>query len=293
MVPEKCILKNDSVCAEILLDWGYARSRYDRSATVGQVRVGKHTFLSRESNGAGGVGLGGVGLTNVFEWKDTALYDSIGIADCFPLPGVGLLKKTDMNPFAFNHDYSVEGFEHQYDISDQRVSVRTLPSYCLGTAMDMTKSYTLEGSSLCVDLSVKNVGEKGIHAYEFCHNFIRFDDHPIDSDYRFVFPYAISPLMRRGEIAMGRSAFRPYRFDAPTASSSFWIGGWEGIKEHWVRIENEALGMSVRIEDEFEPCRVYCWMNPDAGCPEVFRAIDLEPGESVKYRRTYSFHVDE
>lgn len=292
MIPEKCILKNDVLSAEILLDWGYDRSRYDRSATVGQVTMNGHRFLSRESNGAGGVGLGGVGLTNVFEWKDTDLYDSVSIADQFPLLGVGLLKKTDMGPFMFSRDYSVEPFEHQYEITDQRVSVRTLPGYCLGAAADITKTYSLEGNCLCVDISVRNVGEKEIHAYEFCHNFIQFDGREIDAGYRYSFPYSISPLMRRGEIAMGRDGFRPYAFDAPTRSSSFWINGWQGIRSHWVKIEHEELGMSVMIEDAFEPGRVYCWMNPDAGCPEVFASIDLAPGESVSYRRKYRFQAD-
>ena len=48
---------------------------------VEQVWHKGHTFLSRELNSSGGVGLGGVGLVNVFEWRDTALFDSASVAD--------------------------------------------------------------------------------------------------------------------------------------------------------------------------------------------------------------------
>ena len=75
------IIDNGSIRANILLPgWGYDRSRYDWGGMVEQVWYKGHTFLSRELNSSGGVGLGGVGLVNVFEWRDTALFDSASVS---------------------------------------------------------------------------------------------------------------------------------------------------------------------------------------------------------------------
>ena len=288
----KHILETDAIKAEILTDWGYDRSRYDRSGTVGQVTMNGHTFISKELQPSGNTGLGGVGLTNVFEWKDTSLYEQASIADDFPLPGVGLLRKTDTSPFLFTRDYPVTPFEHITEADSTHVSIRTLPHMCLGTAMDITKTYTVEGNSLLVSFKIRNTGRNDVHATEFCHNFIKFDGKDIDSSYKVSFPYSITAKVRRGELIMERDAYRPGKFDGPTASSAFWIYGWEGMQSHWMKISNDALGMSVLIEDDFPVCNFYSWNNPNAICPEVFAPIDLAPGKSVEYTRRYTFSAE-
>jgi len=47
----------------------------------------------------------------------------------------------------------------------------------------------------------------------------------------------------------------------------------------------------VLIEDGVPVCNFYSWNNFNAFCPEVFAPIDLESGESVSYRRSYTFEV--
>ena len=88
-----------------------------------------------------------------------------------------------------------------------------------------------------------------------------------------------------------RAVNRLGEFAGPTESSAFWIRGWEGLKSHWMKLENAAKGMSVLIEDGVPVCNFYSWNNFNAFCPEVFAPIDLESGESVSYRRSYTFEV--
>lgn len=292
MTPKSVVLKNEKMSVQVLLDWGYNRSRYDRGSTIGQVTMDGHTFLSHETDASGGVGLGGVGLATVYEWCDTSLYDSISIADQFPLLGVGLLKKGDTSPFMFTKEYAVEPFTNLYDIGDDYVSIHTLPSYCLGVAVDIVKTYTIKDNSLTVQFAIKNVGDKEIHAVEFCHNFFKFDNKAVDSSYRLTFPYSVEPRMRRGEIIMGKNYYKVGAFDEPTASSSFFINGWDGLKSHWMKIENEENGMSVLVEDDIPVCRGYSWNNPNACCPEIFAPINLKSGENVTYTRKYTFSVE-
>ena len=285
MQNKSVLLESSTTKAEILLDWGYNRSRYDWGGTVGQVTVNGHTFLSRELNSAGGVGLGGVGLTNVLEWRDTALYDNTSPADYFPLLGVGLLKKTDNAPFQFTREYAVEPFDRQIQTDEHSVTIRTMPYLCSGVAVDMKKTYSLEGNTLTVAFEVKNVGSTPVHATEFCHNFFKFDDKAIDSSYCLSFPYTIETKVRRGQVITERDRYRLGAFDGPTESTAFWVNGWQGLNSHWMKLEHEELGMSVLMEDEFPVCYFYSWNNANAFCPETFAPIDLEPEESICYVR--------
>ena len=289
MKQKAAVLKSKDLEVKILLDWGYDRSRYDWGGTVGQVTMNGHTFLSKELNSSGGVGLGGVGLTNVFEWRDTTLYDAASIADFFPLLGVGLLKKTDTAPFLFTRDYPVVPFEHQVETDENRVSIRTMPHLCCGIAADMKKTFSVQDNVLTVAFEINNVGPAPIHATEFCHNFFKFDDHTIDKSYRLTFPYTIETKIRRGQVLAERDAYRLGEFDGPTESTAFWINGWEGLRSHWMKLSNEQLGMSVLMEDDVAVCNFYSWNNANAFCPEVFAPIDLKPGESICYTRKYTF----
>lgn len=147
MMPKELTLSNEFLQVQVLLDWYYKGSRYDWGGTIGQVTVNGHTFLSKEQNADGSTGLGGVGLTNVWEWTDTSIYDRTAMADYFPLPGVGLLKKVDTSPFLFTKTYQVEPYKRQISVEQDSVTIRTLPYFCQNTAMETVKSYHLEKNS--------------------------------------------------------------------------------------------------------------------------------------------------
>ena len=289
MMPKELTLSNEFLQVQVLLDWYYKGSRYDWGGTIGQVTVNGHTFLSKEQNADGSTGLGGIGLTNVWEWTDTSIYDRTAMADYFPLPGVGLLKKVDTSPFLFTKTYQVEPYKRQISVEQDSVTIRTLPYFCQNTAMETVKSYHLEKNKLVVSFHITNTGSEEIHATEFCHNFFQFDGHPIDGTYCLRFPYSIQPELRRGELVISRDRYRLGAFDAPTNSTAFWIKGWQGLQHHWMELSNETLGMSVLIEDLFPVCRFYSWNNPWAFCPETFAPIDLAPGEETSYSRVYHF----
>ena len=146
------ILNNTQLSAEILIDWGYTRSRYDWGGTVKQVKKEGHTFISREERSDGSFGLGGVGLTNVFEWEDTSIYDKAAIADKFPLLGVGLCAKGDTLPFLFTKDYSVTPFQRIIEADNTHVSIRlNVVNFCntmINGYNDFIKEYSIEDTKL-------------------------------------------------------------------------------------------------------------------------------------------------
>ena len=282
MREKNVVLTNGVLSASVLLPGCYTRSRYDHSGMVEQVSLGSNSFLSRERIGEGD-GLGGVGLAFCFEWKDTVLHDSTAIADLFPQLGVGLLKRTDTSPWLFTRDYPVTEFEHTVDISESCVAVRTLPHLCRGVAVEQCRSFSLEGNSLVVTAELRNVGSVPIEAREFCHNFFRFNNHSIDQSYHLSFPYTILPRMRRGQILIERDADKVVRIDDK-------IEGYEGLQEHWMKLENDETKTGVLIQDDFPIEHIYSWSNQTALCPETFIEISLAPDQSKTWRRKYSFY---
>lgn len=282
-------LSNGILTADILLPGSYKRSRYDHSGMVEQVRLGNNTFLSREKIGDG-CGLGGVGLACCYEWKEPELHDETAVADQFLQIGVGLLKRTDTGAWLFNRDYPVTEPEHTVMVGADFAEVHTLPQLCAGMAVDQTRRWSLEGDRLVMTSTLRNVGSRMVNATEFCHNFFRFNGKEIDASYRLSFPYTVIPKLRRGQLLLERDAVRLGAFDEPTASTAFWLNGFEGLREHWMKLENDVTKTGVIISEDFPLCRIYSWNNRDALCPETFIELSLAPGESRSWTRSYLFY---
>ena len=286
------LLRSGRLTAEILTPGtDYQGSRYDWSSMLTQITLdGNHTFLSGERYAGGATGMGGKGLAGCIEWDKPELYDEVDIADSFPMLGIGLVKKGDTMPFQFNKAYAVTApFPRTVETDDSSCTIITNPILSNGIAVQQIKTYALEGATLTIKNSFRNVGSRPIHAKEFVHNFFCFDDHPIDESYCLTLPFRVQPRFRRGELAVGCQTLRPYTFDIPTDSSAAFIDGWQGLRSHTMRLENRDTGTAVIVEDDFPPCHFYFWANPSAFCPEVFCKIDLEPGETIEYTRKYTF----
>lgn len=282
-------IQNEDLTVRILLPGSYSGSRYDHSCMVEQISLGDNTFLSREKIG-NGFGLGGIGLAFCFEWADTSLHDETAIADLFPMIGIGLLKQPDTSPFLFTRDYPVIPFEHLVSTDENSVTVHTLPHLCHGMAFDQIRHVRVDGHSLIVSCSLKNEGSRNILGTEFCHNFFQFNSLPIDSHYRLSFPYSIIPKIRRGQLLIERDALYPGAFDQPTASTAFWLTGYDGLQSHWMKLENDLSHTGILVEEDFPVSKIYSWNNEHALCPETFISLAIAPGESMTWTRKYTFY---
>jgi hypothetical protein len=233
--------------------------------------------------------MGGLGLSGIIEFKDTAAYDETEIADRFPLMGVGLLKKPDTAPFCFFKPYDVLPFQQEYHISDTAACFKTYPLLCRGYAMLQQKTLTISGNSLLLTNRMENVGEKFLRLHEFNHNFFCFDGREVDESYVLTLPYQMAVTVRRGLVISGFNTVSVRAMDESSASAAFLIRGYEGLSGHYMRLENRLTGTSVFIEEDFNAVRFYNYANAGAICPETFCSIDLEPGEIFSFGRKYTF----
>ena len=282
------ILKNDMLTVEIAEPGKeYARSRYDWTGMVKQVTLdGAHTFFLPEQV----EGLGGRGLVGVYEFRDDTLYKEAEIADRTPLIGVGLLKKADTDAFCFWKEYDVLPFHRTWRQTENSVIFETFPMLCQGVAIRQTKELLLEGNTLTIRQTVRNVGEKPVALQEFNHNFFCFDNTPIDESYVLHLPYKPFVDVRRGRISVGYSSLSLHEMDPASDEAAFVIHGYEKLLGSSFALENKKVGLGVSVEEDFNSIRSYNWICRNAFCPETFCSLDLNPGEEKTFSRKYTFY---
>lgn len=264
----------------------YRRSRYDWNGMILQVTLqGRHTFFPD----AQVEDMGGRGLFDVFEFKNTDHYDQTELADRFPLIGVGLLKKEDPQPFCFFREYDVLPFQRSWQQDGQSLIFYTYPLISQGIAVRQEKKLTLNGNSLTVSHYINNVGNKRIELQNFCHNFFQFDHMPIDENYVLHLPYKPAVDVRRGLLNVGFNTIALAQFDCNDPTAAFVMHGYEELQNSGFVLENQKAGTKVIVDEDFRSIRSYNWVCENAFCPETFCDITLEPGESMSFSRTYTF----
>jgi len=282
------ILKNDSLKVEIAVPGKeYARSRYDWTGLVRQITLnGEHTFFWPEQV----EDLGGCGLAGVYEFRDDTLYKEAELADRSPLIGVGLLKKPDPDAFCFWREYDVLPFHRTWSQTEDSAVFETFPILCQGVAVRQTKELILEGTSLTIRQTVRNVGEKAVSLQEFNHNFFCFDNTPIDENYVLHLPYKPLVDVRRGRISVGYNSLSLHEMDPASDEAAFVIHGYENLLGSSFALEHKKLGLGVSVEEDFNSIRSYNWICRKAFCPETFCGLDLAPGEEKTFSRKYTFY---
>ena len=283
------VLKNDRLCVEVMEPGReYRRSRYDWTGIVKQVTLdGTHTFFHPEQV----EGMGGRGLVGVYEFRDDTLYKEAELADRTPLIGVGLLKKPDPDAFCFWREYDVLPFHRTWQQEGNSVVFETFPVFCQGVAIRQTKELILEGQTLTIRQTVRNVGERAVALQEFNHNFFCFDNAPIDRNYILKLPYKPMVDVRRGRISLGYHDLALDEMDPASDEAAFVLQGYEELQGSSFAVENAAVGLGVSVEEDFNPIRSYNWVCRQAFCPETFCGLDLEPGEEKTFTRRYTFYA--
>ncbi len=287
------VIKSDQLTVKISKPGNYGGARFDWTGFVQQVTLaaGNHTFCTLESL-IDGAGTGGIGLCNEFGISTPVGYDGLAIGECFPKVGVGLLTMIDNEPYDFFKSYPVRPFPIQVEQGPDYVRYVSKALPCNGYAFRLEKELLVQGATLTIDYALHNVGEKPIVTSEYVHNFLAIDEQPIGPDYVLNFSEDI------------------HLIEEPSAYT-----------QDILHIEGQNLGWNKQVEDMFY-CRLaefktqvpYYWeiTNKHAGAglrergsnpasftalwgvghvlsPEVFIAINVSPGGTQRWTRSYDF----
>lgn len=267
----------------------YRGSRFDWSGFVTQVTLDKeHTFCVSESLQQG-VGTGGIGLCCEFGLQQPTGYDDARIGEQFPKLGVGLLTKTDDEPYLAQRPYAVQPFDSRVESDAASLRFFIEPKPCRGYAVRQMKTLRLEENFLVVEHELRNVGSRAIHTNEYCHNFVAINRQPLGPEYRLRLASEIRvhdapPVLSQKGADVRWSHTPDEAFFCEISKTSLGASG----SESW-ELLHEPSGVAMRETLNRAASRLALWCDSHVVSPEVFLAIEIKPGETQKWVRRHEF----
>jgi hypothetical protein len=262
----------------------YRGTRFDWTGFVTQVTLdGRTTFCVPEA--VDGTGTGGIGLSNEFGLAEPVGFDDAQPGEWFPKLGVGLLRRPDGQPYFFARPYDLRPFPMRWEASETEAAfvVDSLPAR--GYAARLEKRMRVEGPRLTVSYVLQNLGERPLRTREYAHNFLMVNAGRARG-YTLRLPV---PLPERpwaaGLRAEGAEVrwLRPLR-GAHHAAVEPWPPG-----ARWFELRHAPTGACVREETDHDWVRLAVWGTDRVISPEVFVAIDVAPGATYRWQRTWTF----
>jgi len=264
-------------------------TRFDRAGFITEIILdGVHRFCASEPNNLSHPSSGGRGLCNEYLFDVSSEAET---GEAFPKLGVGHLKKFEDAQYKFWEKYEVEQYNIQIEEGSDHVRFITEPQLCNGYAISQYKDIFVQDNTLIMQVTVKNEGEKRISALEYCHNFLTINAMALGPDYK-IRMNSIKDMgneMINGHLKGDGKGFTFTQYSPAVAMVK--IEGKEIESAHtfeWSLI-NEAAGARVDVKDEIDLFGMTMWCVDHIVSVEAFHRLELEPGQSNTWKRTWTF----
>ncbi|GAP06751.1 hypothetical protein ATHL_01611 [Anaerolinea thermolimosa] len=328
-IEQPIMLQSDRLTVEISQPGvAYHGTRFDWSGFITQVTLdGQHTFCVPEDY-TPGKGTGGIGICNEFGIDQPIGYDEAKPGECFPKLGIGLLTRLDSPTYSFWNPHQIsQPFPIEITASKQQVIFTVHPIECRGYAARLTKQISVENNRMMIQYELENTGEKSILTNEYVHNFIGINQRPIGPDYTLRFPQKIAfediTPMVRNQLPQWIRRFLPFFADTAarkyiqkqvsilnvndrelswhrTPATPFYcrLTNLQQLREPsegefctmWeLHHSDDGLFMSEKVN--FPPERIALWGTTHVVSVEVFKKIELLPGDKDTWARQYEFGI--
>lgn len=285
------ILRNSKL--EIHIDMplkNYNLSRFDWTGKITAVKY-KNIFVTGvEDLNAESENDYGKGLYNEFGIETTIGYNETEVGDWFHKIGVGLLKKDD-TVYDFTKRYDIQPAIFNVKKKSNKIIIDCTSQSVNGYAYILKKEIELFESSFVITYVLKNVGKKLISTNEYVHNFLAINKDLIGSNYILKFPFQLKPELFRKtfnseekvEIESNKITFN----NTPNKQFFFsYLSGNEKVDASWELI-NTKNNIGISEKGSFKTSKINLWGWKHVVSPELFFEINVEPGKSIEWTRTY------
>jgi hypothetical protein len=289
----------------------YRGSRFDWSGHIAEVRLEKHKYfgLWRIPHNPQNFEHG-VGPCDEFGLEDPPGYREAKPGESFLKIGVAVLRRADDKPYRFFENYEVVGRgKWRVEADDKRArTVQTIDDVD-GWGIEYEKTIEAESSIdrnkgpnagktdhyVTLSRRLKNTGKKRIQTTHYNHNFIRFDDEPVDSNYTMTVPRGLEIVAAQRDEA-GRLLLKADNSMKPKAAITqgvlFKYTGQPRDKNLFsLVIANTKTNAVLQIDHFYEVSELRLYLAPTAFCPEPFMPLDLQPGDEARWRTVYTFRI--
>ncbi|MBQ6846136.1 MAG: hypothetical protein IJO61_03295 [Oscillospiraceae bacterium] len=173
---------------------------------------------------------------------------------------------------------------------DSAVFETQTPEVC-GFSYIEKREIKLSGNEIIENVTFTNNGKKEIHTQEYCHNFLSLAGEEISPNYILDFPAAVVPKDFQSNAMVYKDRLFTFLhhpdkacyFDNKTDIQQCDEYGWT------MRTKTGSAYCYEKVS--FTPSRVSVWSDYYTLCPEIFVAIDLNPGEVTSWQRTWGFSL--
>ena len=286
------ILKNEFLALEIELPKeGYAFPRFDQTGKILSLQYKGIQITGVEKPGVPEGKHGGRGLFNEFGIDSPLGFAESELGEWCHKIGVGLLQK-DSAKYHFLNEYKTKPYNFTSSYTDGSLSIKCIAPLENGYGYELTKEIILLPSGFEIRYELKNTGQKTIETNEYCHNFLAINQNAIGADYAIRFPFNIKRLPDaenvnpEQKIVLGQDEIT----FTDTLSKEFFfedLSGEEVVFAHW-ELRDLKNRISISETGNYETKRVNLWGNAHVICPELFIYINVAPGTTYRWRRTYS-----
>lgn len=269
---------------------GYYRGiRFEQAGMVYSLKAGGHEFIAGslpESHDPFWEVSGPAG-----EFSEAVGFQEPGL-DCFLKIGVGLFERPFAKDYAFGWLFiPKELFKWDCEAKESSIEFRQKVSTPQGWAYEYVKRLSLPAGSseLLVEHSLKNLGTRRLASSHYSHNYFLVDrlppgpDYSLDCSFR---PFFLGRELAGGFVQTGNKV--SFRSDRTLFSAM--LGSLDAKGSRFV-LSHKPSGASVAITELSPAFRQALYVCKEGICPESFVRIDLGPGESASWTRSYQFET--
>lgn len=315
---EKHTIESDRLKVHFRIQDEIPHTRFERIGVMDKIELdGKHSFCVAEQVNPKYRTSFGEGLIGEYVWED--IVTEAKKNEKFPKLGVGLLKQPkDNRRFYFMEKYECEPYEMSYNIEGNKAEFIMEPKESMGVAVSLKKVVTVEGNEITAHMTVENVGERTVNAFEYQHNFVNIDNIPVGKGYKLEMPFHgemfkfnkcvyknFKPIKPRFLIYILRYFLKKELFEGfmeAKESTIQWIKSMEGHtfwaatedihpeKGLYWKLSNDNTSATVEEHFSFVPAKVVNWGMEHCVCTEVYAPIIVEPGKTYEWERKWIFN---
>ncbi len=269
----------------------YQNARFDWTGKIVQVSFDNKTFCNTETQNPELENMRGRGFYNEFGIDQAVGYDDCQVGERFPKIGIGWLERDNALPYDFFKSYKIDPAEFSFSFDKRSVTFISEIKPYHGYGYKFIKRIKIDGSSFKLKYSLQNTGDKPIISNEYVHNFISFNNQPIDENYVLKFPFQIEQKNFDEFVNPNNviSYDRNYITWREKPVDQFFISHIEPEKltgTSWT-LEHLKEKVGIRETVNFQIQRINLWGSKHVVSPEIFYSINILPGQITNWERNF------
>ena len=272
-----------------VIEGGYYRGhRFEKAGMITSLTVGGHSYFT-EYGSPHNPAITQHGAGPAEEFLEPVGFTTAAPGESFLKVGVGVYERpADSDYFHGSPYWPVKHFPWTSRFEPGRAVFRQNVSDFRGWGYRYEKRLVLPSGKarLRIEHTFTNTGGKRIRTSQYAHNYVLVDGKPGGPDYRISFDFHPVPARSvRSRLDLSGSTFRPrgpQTYFTP-------VFGCLSARPEWATVLHQPTEAGVRLGGDFPPYRIHLFGDAESVCVEPFYHLDVAPGETRTWRRTYTF----